>query len=77
MAKSFRERIENLLKLIRQPLADYGVQRLQARYGEDWRQAALDHLGDRHHGHSGDDPRDWDIQAWLNFYIGTWGAVVQ
>jgi predicted AAA+ superfamily ATPase len=75
MAKSYRERVEHLLELIRHPLADYGVQRLKARYGEDWRQGALDHLGDRHHGHSGDDPREWDIQAWLNFYIGAWGAL--
>lgn len=52
MAKSFRERIEYLLELIREPLADYGIQRLKARYGNDWRQGAMDHLGDRHHGHT-------------------------
>jgi len=75
MAKSFRERIEYLLELIRGPLADYGIQRLKAKYGNDWRQGAIDHLGDRRHGHTGDDPREWDIQGWLNFYIGAWGPL--
>lgn len=75
MAKSFRERVEHLLTLIREPLSEYGIQRLKARYDNDWRQAAFDHLGDRHHGHSGDDPREWDIQAWLNFYIAAWSSL--
>lgn len=75
MAKSFRERVEYLLELIREPLAEYGIQRLKAKYGEDWRQGAIDHLGDRHHGHTGDDPREWDIQGWLNFYIGSWNPL--
>jgi hypothetical protein len=74
MAKSYRERIGELLELVQKPLAAYGIDRLKARYGEDWRQGAFDALGDRRHGHTADDPREWDIQAWLNFYIGSWSG---
>ena len=70
MAKSFRERIGDLLDLVREPLAEYGMDRLKARYGEDWQEGALDALGRDRHGHTVDDPREWDNQAWFNFYIG-------
>lgn len=72
MAKSYRERIGDLLELLQKPIAAYGIDRLKGRYGDDWRQAAFDALGGRRHGHTADDPREWDIQAWLNFYIGSW-----
>lgn len=45
MAKSFRERIGDLLDLVREPLAEYGIDRLKARYGHDWQEGALDALG--------------------------------
>ena len=38
---------------------------MKAKYGQDWRQGAVDHLGDRQHGHTGDDPREWDVHGWL------------
>ncbi len=73
MAKSYRERIGDLLDTLRTPLSNYGIDRLKARFRDDWREAALEYLGDRRT--QSDDPREWDIQAWINFYISAWNAL--
>ena len=70
MAKSYRDRIGQLLDVLRDPLAAYARSRLTDRYGDDWVQAAHDIVGAAGAERRPDDPAEWDIQGWFHLFIG-------
>jgi hypothetical protein len=72
MAKSFRDRIGELLEILRGPLSAYALSKLKDRYGEDWEKAAKSILSKKTNQDQPENPAEWDILSWMHLYIGGW-----
>jgi hypothetical protein len=72
MAKTYRDRIGDLLDLIRSPLASYIKSKLEDRYNDTWRQAAEEILGPNVAVERSKNPDDWDVLVWMHVLLGGW-----
>ncbi len=75
MAKSFRERINDLLMTIRKPIAEYGIDRFKARFGSNWERELFAVVSEKANEKTSDDPAKWEISLWIGIYLGSWREV--
>ena len=75
MAKSYRDRIGDLLEIIRGPLSAYAVSKLKDRYEKNWKQEAIEILGRGAAGERSENPDDWDVLVWMHIILGGWNEL--
>ena len=75
MPKSFRERINDLLMTLREPIAEYGIDRFKGKYGTDWKREAITFIDEKAKDKLPDGPAEWEIALWMGVYLGAWKEV--
>ena len=75
MAKSYRDRIGDLLKILQKPISSYAESKLKDCYGEDWKQAAHEILGYKVAKDRSENPEEWDILTWMHLILGGWSEL--